>query len=142
MLVRNAIAVAPSLVVPPTPYVQATQDALIRAEQGPAETTTLTNDLLATGNFAPTFAYVDESILYWQAIQLDDPGNGDTLGTLGYFAVSARDFWSEFGDLIDDNAPPHVILDQLDIWHDYTTATAGQPIPPRQPIDKWFEENP
>jgi len=92
------------------------------------------------GDFTEEYTTTNAQITYWQNLQLQDPGNGDTLGTLGYFAVSARDFWSGIGDLFDAGAPPAVIGEQFQIWSDYSVAQAGKSFEQMQPIDLWFRD--
>ena len=125
-----------------TSYPTAAATATALAEEGPAKVQEFNEHLFNTqGDHTPIFNYVNQSIEYWQNIQLQDQGNGDTPGTLGYFAVSARDFWSEIGDAYDNGANPNVIINQLNIWRAYTLAIAGQPIPGAQPIDLWHQAN-
>ena len=123
---------------PVDPLVEATEQSAARIEAGSAVVQGFFNTLTNNGDHGPILNYTNASINFWQNMQLADPGNGDTPGTLGYFAVSARDFWSEIGDAYDNGAHPNAIIEQLNIWRDYTTYIRSEPIP-AQPIDLWFE---
>lgn len=91
------------------------------------------------GNFFALFEHMEASIVFWAEIAAEHSTESDTPDTLGYFAVSARDFWSQMGEAKDHGASPHVIVDMLNTWTAYTNAIQGQSIPGAQPIDLWFE---
>lgn len=102
----------------------------------------LGNTLVASisdGDFTYESDTTNQQIEFWQAMQLRDPGNGDTEGTLGYFAVSARDFWSEIGNLFDAGEPANAIQEQFALWAEYTASQAGKTFAQMQPVNIWFE---
>jgi len=74
----------------------------------------------------------------WLAILQPALADRDNLGTVGYFAQSAVDFWLTVQDLINGGAPPHVLTEQFAIWRDYTTAQVGKEFSEMEPIDIWF----
>lgn len=122
----------------PTPYEIAEQQSLERVDSGPSKVDELLTQI-AVNNHTQSFNYVNQSIEFWQNTQLQDPGNGDTQGTLGYYAVSARDFWSDIGNAYDEGAPPPVIVDLLNTWKWYASEQIGKPQNERTPIDIWYE---
>lgn len=127
------------VVIEPTPIEVAQGQSVAKVNAGAAEIAAVSDSLVSSQNIGLVSEYANQQIEYWQAMQLTDPGNGDKQGTLGYFAVSARDFWSQVGELFDVGAHPNVILDQLNIWASYSAAQAGKDFATMQPIDVWFE---
>jgi|GEM_PF-6860170 len=135
--IEPAPYVPPVIVEEPEP-ANVTQSVTL-VEAGPAIGQAYATDWADGSIQQSTLNGIADRTSEWGALIQTDPANVNTLGTVGYFAQSAFDFWAGVTDLFNAGEPPAAMVEQFNLWRDYTTAQAGRQFSEMQPIDIWFQ---